>query len=136
MVNMVVVPTSKPKHDVDPRENLLSAIGDLSKVDVFNSQVLVALYIRPPKTAGGIILTDKTVDEDIFQSKIGLVVKKGTKAFVDDKGEWFVNEKLDVGDWVISRPSDGWSVTINGVPCRIIADVNIKGRTDHPDRVW
>ena len=130
------MPAMLMKHKIEPKEKLLSEIGDLSKIDIFNNLVLVALYIRPNVTDSGIILTDKTVDEDIYQSKVGLIVKKGKTAFADDSGVWFAGEKFELGDWVVSRASDGWAITINKVACRIIEDVNIKGRTDHPDKIW
>lgn len=124
------------QHETDPAVQLKKDLGDLSKVEVFNNQLLVAVYIRPQKTKTGIYLTDKTTDEDRFQSKIGLVVKKGPSAFEDSSGEWFKEVSIDEGDWVIFRPSDGWSITVNGVLCRMIDDMNIKGRVQHPDQIW
>lgn len=124
------------QHEVDPADQLKKDLGDLSKVEVFNNQLLVAVYIRPQKTKSGIILTDKTTDEDRFQSKIGLVVKKGPSAFDDSTGEWFKGVSIDESDWIIFRPSDGWSITVNGVLCRLIEDVNVKGRVKHPDQIW
>ena len=43
---------------------------------------------------------------------------------------------INEGDWIVFRPIDGWSITVNNVLCRMIDDMNIKGRVDHPDRVW
>lgn len=124
------------EHETDPAISLKKEIGDVSSVEVFNNQMLVAVYIRPSKTKSGIILTNQTTDEDRFQSKVGLVVKKGPNAFEDATGEWFKGVEINEGDWIVFRPSDGWSITVNGVLCRMIEDVNIKGRIDQPDRVW
>jgi len=124
------------EHDEDPANPLLEQAGDLSSVEVFNNQLLVAVYVRPQKTKSGIILTDKTTDEDRYQSKVGLVLKKGPSAFNDNTGEWFNGVTINEGDWIVFRPSDGWSVTVNGQLCRMIDDVNVRGRIDHPDRVW
>ena len=44
-------------HEADPKEKLLTDLGDISKVELLNTQVLVAVYIRPEKTKGGIIMT-------------------------------------------------------------------------------
>ena len=123
-------------HDTNPAEEILKEIGDISQVEVFNNQLLVAVYLRPEKTKSGIFLTEKHRDEDRFQGKVGLVLKKGMSAFEDHAGEWFKGVKIDINDWVVMRPTDGWSITVNGVLCRMIEDVNIKGRVDHPDRVW
>lgn len=124
------------EHEIDPSAVLLKELGELSAVEVFNNQMLVAVYIRPQKTKSGIILTSQTTDEDRFQSKVGLVVKKGPNAFKDDTGEWFSGIEINENDWIVFRPSDGWSITVNGVLCRMIEDVNIKARIDQPDRVW
>lgn len=124
------------EHSVDPQDAILKEIGDISQVEVFNNQLLVAVYIRPQKTKSGIYLTDKTTDEDRFQSKVGLVLKMGPMAFDDNTGQWFNGVQVNVGDWIVFRPSDGWSITVNNVLCRMIDDMNIKGRVDHPDRVW
>jgi len=124
------------EHEEDPRKKILEEIGDISNVDVFNTQVLVAVYIRPQRTKSGLYLTDKTTDEDRYQSKVGLVLKKGPSAFVDEKDQWFKNVNVDVGDWIVHRASDGWSVTVNNVLCRMLEDTSIKGKVDHPDRVW
>jgi hypothetical protein len=57
-------------------------------------------------------------------------------AFDDNTGQWFNGVTINANDWIVFRPSDGWSITINGVICRMIDDVNVRGRVDHPDRVW
>lgn len=122
-------------HDLDPKEAILQEIGDLSSVELFHNQVLLAVYIRPEKTKSGLILTDSHRDEDRYQSKVGLLVKRGPMAFEQD-GNWFQGLTFEEHDWLVFRPSDGWSITVNGVLCRIFDDVNIKGRVPHPDAVW
>lgn len=124
------------EHDVDPAKAIWSEIGDISNVEVFNNQLLVAVYIRPEKTKSGLLLPGQTRDEDKFQSKVGLVLKKGPSAFQDTSGEWFQGIDIDVNEWIIMRSSDGWSITVNGILCRMIDDMNVRGRVDHPDRVW
>lgn len=124
------------EHEVDPADSIRKEMGDISSVEVFNNQVLVAVYIRPQKTKSGIILTNQTTDEDRYQSKVGLVLKKGPQAFEDVSGQWFDGLNIEEGDWIVFRPSDGWNITVNNVLCRIIDDVNIRGRVDQPDRVW
>ena len=70
---------------MNTREELRSAVGDLSGVEVFNTQVLVAVYIRPEKTSGGIIRPDSVREEDKYQGKVGLLLKKGRTAFIDEE---------------------------------------------------
>jgi co-chaperonin GroES (HSP10) len=123
-------------HDVDPKDAILQDIGDLSQVELFHNQVLLAVYIRPEKTKSGLILTDSHRDEDRYQSKVGLLVKRGPLAFEQDGSNWFQGLTFNDHDWLVFRPSDGWSITVNGVLCRIFDDINIKGRVPHPDAVW
>jgi co-chaperonin GroES (HSP10) len=130
------MPQMAMKHEVDPKKELLASLGDVSGVDVFNNAVLVAIYVRPSRTKSGIYLTDSYTSEDRIQGKAGLVVKQGPRAFVDDRGEWFVDADINEGDWVIFRPSDGWAINVNGVACRLIDDTAIRGKVDQPDRVW
>jgi co-chaperonin GroES (HSP10) len=129
------MPHMMMSHDEDPKNKLLDELGDLSEIELFHNQVLLAVYIRPQKTKSGLYLTDKHTDEDRFQSKVGLLVKSGPQAFEQD-GNWFSGVDFKDHDWLVFRPSDGWSITVNGVLCRIFDDINIRGRVPHPDAVW
>lgn len=130
------MPYMTMEHEIDPAEAIKKELGDTTSVEVFNNQILVAVYIRPQKTKSGIILTNQTTDEDRYQSKVGLVIKKGPQAFKDSSGQWFDGLEINEEDWIVFRPSDGWSITVNNVLCRMIDDVNVKARVDQPDRVW
>ena len=123
-------------HSSDPKAGILKDIGDLSTIELFNNQVLVAVYVRPNKTKSGIYLPDATVAEDKIQGKVGLVVKKGPLAFVDASNQWFTDIEVNEGDWVIFRPSDGWGITINNLMCRILDDTAVRGKITSPDQVW
>lgn len=122
-------------HESDPKKKITDALGDLSQIELFHNQVMLAVYIRPQRTKSGLYLTDAHTDEDRFQSKVGLLVKHGPLAFEQD-GSWFNNLSFQTGDWLVFRPSDGWSITVNGVLCRIFDDINIRGRIPQPDAVW
>jgi co-chaperonin GroES (HSP10) len=123
-------------HETDPKDKLVSDLGDLSSIELFQNQVLVAVYIRPKKTKSGIYLSDKTTDEDRYQSKVGLLVKKGPQAFDPNAEEWFHGTSFQLNDWLVFRPSDGWSITVNNVLCRILSDTQVKARIQQPDQVW
>jgi hypothetical protein len=125
-------------HEKDPKQVLLDKVGPVvDRLNILNTQVLVAVYIRPEKTKGGIIWTDATRDEDQHQSKVGLILKKGPIAFVEgDEKKWFGDITFNNHDWIVFRPSDGWPVTINGVLCRMIEDVSVKMQIPHPDDVY
>lgn len=130
------MPPMTMTHDVDPKEELLSKIGDLSEFEVFLNDVVVALYVRPEKTKGGIILTDKYRDEDRFQGKVGLVVALGRRAFVDETGEFFSGGEVKLHDWVWFRPSDGFALQVNETDCRSLKDTSIRGKIPNPDFIW
>ena len=119
----------------DPREALQKAIG--KQVDeVLHNGVLVATYIRPAMTKGGILMADQTLQEDVYQGSVGLVIALGPAAFVDDRIAQFHGVKLAVGDWVLFRPADGLSMEINQVPCRLFQDTNIMMRVTRPEIYW
>lgn len=130
------MPVSKMVHDVDPAKQLLKEIGDISGFEVLYNEVLIGIYQRPEKTAGGIILTDKTRGEDQYQGKAGLVLKKGPMAFVSDESFDFKGQTLEIGEWVSIWVSDGKAIKINGVLCRMVEDRYIKLKIPAPDSVY
>jgi co-chaperonin GroES (HSP10) len=119
----------------DPRRAIQSAIGDVSKISLFSGRVLLATYIAPEKTAGGIYRPQANVKEDIWQGVVGLVIKKGATAFKDDGSTQFHGQDVSVGDWVTFRPGDAKRIQINGVECRIVEDVLIDMVIENPDVV-
>lgn len=128
----------KIQHERDPKEAIMEQVGDLSEFELFWNQVLVAIYEMPKdaKTVAGIIVPDKTRDESIFQGKAGLVVKLGPQAFVDSDDFKFDGQRVNVGDWVLVRPQEGWLTEINGNPMRIFRDTQIIARIPDPDYVF
>ena len=121
----------------DPKEVLLSSIGDLSNCPVARSQVLVATHAGEKFHAGTKILrTDKDLVEQQYQGSVGLVVKLGLGAFENARNLDFHGFKANIGDWVLTRPADGLQLYINQVPCRLFDDVNILMLVDDPQRFW
>ncbi len=121
-----------------PADDILNRLaGFQDQVRVFGSNVLVAIYVRPEKTKSGLYLTSKTRDEDLYQGKVGLIVKMGPLAFVEDHERGVVfPEKAEIGDWAIVRGSDSWQLRVNDVDCRMMSDVAIRGTTPDPDKVF
>src|SRR6266576_2723707 len=120
----------------DPSKALLDAVGDLSGFDIFHNQILVAIYVRPEKTSGGIIRPGSNVQEDEYQGKVGLVVKVGPAAFLDSDDETFQGQSVKVGDWVVFRVGDGWQLTIRDTACRILTDRTIRMRIKTPGDIF
>lgn len=123
----------------EAKEDTLERVGDLSNVrKLAGDLVLVGVYVRPNVTKSGLHLPDEIRKEDEYQSKVGLVLKKGAGAFVSDSNYDFRGFDAEVGDWVSYRTSDGWPVVINGREgvCRVVRDVDIKMVVERPDMVF
>ena len=130
------MPAALMSHAEDPAKEIRNRIGDISKIEGLHNQILVGVYVRPEKTKGGILLTSQTRDEDRYQGKAGLVLKKGPLAFVDDDNNKFHGQNDDVGDWVFYRVSDGFPLVLNGTLCRLLEEVHVKGKIPSPDVVF
>lgn len=134
----------------DPAQALKDAAGDLSDYEVFHNLVLVATYIAPNHVMKGpdgkevqFYRPDNVLAEDRFQGKAGLVLKVGPVAFQDDSNAKFGGVTIKPGDWVMYRPSDGFEFFIRdrrksneGLSCRLIEDVFIRGRTTDPSLIY
>jgi co-chaperonin GroES (HSP10) len=123
----------KPQSTLD---EIRAGVGDLSAIELFNNQILVGIWIRPEKTKGGIILTSKTQDEDRWQGKVAVVLKKGPTAFVDDGNVSFKGQDVSLGDWVVFKTSDGFPLDVNGVRCRVVEDVHLKAKVSDPATIY
>jgi co-chaperonin GroES (HSP10) len=125
--------------EIDEKKDILDRIGDLDGFEIANNELLLAIYMRPEKTAGGIILTPTNLKEDLYQAKAHLVLKIGP-------GCKFPNLDIKLGDWVVVKPSDAWSMDVIAlpnvmdrklfVPCRMAFDDQIRARLSHPAMVW
>lgn len=132
------MPVMAMQHIVDPVEELMDRIGDLSEIVVPFNKILVGIYMRPNKTAGGIMLTEQTMEEDRWQGKAGLILKKGPMAFKDDDRVQFHGVNPDIGDWIVFRPSNGMKLDIrskNG-HCILLADTQVELVIPSPDMVF
>lgn len=128
--------TTELSYAKDPKAALFAAVGDLSGYDLFHNQILIAVYVRPNVTAGGILRPDTNIKEDEYQGKVGLVVKKGPTAFIGTEGEDFYGQDVDIGDWVVFRTGDGWQLTIKDTACRILTDRTIRMRIKNPGDIF
>jgi hypothetical protein len=135
------MPALHAVHESDPAKELLKKVGSLKAFELLGNAILLAVYIRPKKARFRTLtldLPDQTRKEDEHQGKVGLVLKKGPLAFVDDEHVQFHGQDVKVGDWVVIRPADGWGLTItqNGVLCRMVTESAIRMKIPSPDAVW
>lgn len=131
---------SERSSDQNFAELVRKKIGALDDYIVMGSSVLVATYIKPRKTAGGIILTEKAVDEDRWQGKVGLVLKMGEDAFkytYTGAGAYdYTGPKPEVGSYIAFHTSDAREVGIKGVSCKLIDASLIKLIVPDPDAIY
>lgn len=131
---------NKKQVEFDPKMEILEKVGDVSGYEIAHNELLLAIYMRPEKTAGGIVLPQQNLREDLFQAKAHLVLKIGP-------GCTFKNLKIGVHDWVVVRPSDAWSLDLNMnpdmamdvqkfSPCRMVYDDQIRAKISDPRMVW
>jgi len=126
----------------DPRKALYEAVGNINDIYVLRNQVLVATYIEPEKTTGGIIKPDSALQESRFQGKGFLVLVLGPTAFKYDGAFPLEGQAPKPGDWVIARPSDGVEMFIGhagaseGISCRIFDDSCIWARVAEPSCIY
>ena len=134
---------------IDEKQAILNKLGDLSQIEIAQNEVLVAIYIRPEKSAGGILLTPNYRKEDNYQGKVGLVVKIGSACrFVrtDEKTGITYGVDIKLHDWVVTRPSDTWPLDVNAgedtfdpknfTNCRLVFDDQIRMKIPSPAMVW
>jgi hypothetical protein len=92
-------------HEKDPKEVLLEQVGDISKIEVFNMQVLVAVYIRPEKTKSGLFLSEtRTVTSQKWASssrrgrlRSSIRTENGSLASTSRKATGLCSARLTVG---------------------------------------
>lgn len=121
----------------NPKLALITEVGDLSGIKLMANRVLVAIYIAPEKTQGGIIRATQTIREDIWQGVCGLVLKRGDTAFKDEPETktFFHGQSAEVGEWVVFRPGDAKRIQINGVDCRMVEDTLVDIVIDNPEKI-
>lgn len=119
----------------DPRQAIFDTVGSLAGVEVLGDRVLIGTFIRAEKTKGGIIRPDVNIQEDVWQGKAGLVLKLGPDAFKDTP-DYHFSRSIEIGEWCVYQVGDAWSLNINGCPCRLVRDVNIRMVVADPNIVF
>lgn len=139
------------------KAKLLADLGPhLETITLQRNRCLVATYVRPNVTAGGIIIPERNQDEDRWQSTVGLLLLRGPVAFdfeevqdraaeLDRDGRTQFEARYraerefaipQLGDWVMYRASETYEVGINGVSCRYINDDCIVASITNPAIIW
>lgn len=122
---------------VDFKDAVLDALRDfIDTTVVLGSDVLVASYIKPRKTAGGIIIPEKSIEEDRYQSKVGLVLKLGEEAFKYQGQYAYAGTVPKTGNYVVYHTSDSREIGVHSFSCRVIDSSLIRMIVVDPDVVY
>ena len=97
-------------------------------------RILVLPHRGKGKTKGGVILSDKTVEESQIATNVGLAMTVGPDAYNDKdrfpNGAWCKKK-----DWVIFARYAGSRLNIEGGELRLLNDDEILGVVDDPESI-
>ena len=97
-------------------------------------RLLILPHKGKGKTKGGVILSDKTVEESQIATNVGLVLKVGPDAYNDESrfphGPW-----CKKNDWVIFARYAGSRLNIEGGELRLLNDDEILGVVADPESI-
>ena len=94
-------------------------------------RIVVLPYKGVEKTKGGLLLTDKAIEEQQLTTNVGLILNMGPDAYSDKtkfpNGPW-----CKKGDWVVFARYAGSRVKIDGGEIRILNDDEILSTVEDP----
>jgi co-chaperonin GroES (HSP10) len=122
-------------HDSFKKE-VFENLTDLEKHKPLFDKVLVATYLEPSKTKGGVILPDKNREEGRFQGKMGLILALGPTAFEYDGPYKYEGIKPQVGDWVLHYPSNTREFFLYNYSCRLVPSDLLELVSGDPSAIW
>lgn len=97
-------------------------------------RLLVLPFRAKQKTKGGVLLTDKAVEDSQLTTTVAMVLATGHDAYKDkDKfpsGSW-----CKQGDWVVFGRYAGSRLKIEGGEVRILNDDEILGTIENPEDI-
>jgi hypothetical protein len=139
----VTVPLERVIFDEEEeaKQEAYEALGDLDDIEILFNEVLLVKHIRK-KLSKRLLAHADTQLEDKWQGGVGLVLKVGPTAFVDDEHTKFNNVTVKRGDWVSWRVSDGWARGVQELyghhrfaDCILVQDAHIRLRLKYPGRL-
>ena len=121
----------KQKFD-NPKEAVKPPMKELDKLPKpVGWRILVLPFKASEKTKGGILLTDKTMEDSQLTASVAMVLAVGEDAYADKEkfpnGPW-----CEQGDWVVFGRYAGSRIRIDGGEVRLLNDDEILGTVDDP----
>jgi chaperonin GroES len=118
-----------PNKGVDPNRKELDKLPQ-----PVGWRILVLPFKAKDKTKGGVLLTDKTVEDSQLTATVALVLATGPDAYNDNEkfpnGPW-----CKQGDWVVFGRYAGSRLKIDGGEVRLLNDDEILGTVESPEDV-
>ena len=129
MSKLIVPSYLKGKIEDKKEQNKQPALDKVPKAVGWRITVLPHKGID--KTKGGLLLTDKAIEEQQLTTNVGLILNMGPDAYADKtkypNGPW-----CKEGDWVVFARYAGSRVKIDGGEIRILNDDEILSTVEDP----
>ncbi len=129
MSKLIVPSYLKGKIEDKKEQNKQPALDKVPKAVGWRITVLPHKGID--KTKGGLLLTDKAIEEQQLTTNVGLILNMGPDAYSDKtkfpNGAW-----CKKGDWVVFARYAGSRVKIDGGEIRILNDDEILSTVEDP----
>lgn len=133
-------------HRVDPKKYTMEQVEPWIKdVRIRPYDVMLAMYLREKipgdhVTLGGLFMPNGetgSLREDLFQGKVGVVMKVGHLAFTEDSDHRWQDFKPAIGDWVVINVGDTFSWDLpGGWRIRIVDENMVRAIVPVPDMAW
>ena len=134
-MNTLILPKHVAERRIKQKEKKVKKpLEEMSLSKPTGWRILVLPYKAKEKTKGGIILSDKTVNDSQIATNCGLVLDMGPDAYNDkDKfpnGPWCKKK-----DWVLFARYAGSRIYIDGGEIRVLNDDEILGTIEDPEDI-
>ena len=135
MTKTLTVPEHVMKKYNNPNEGVQAGRTELEKLPKPVGWRILVLPFKPnKKSKGGVILTDKTLEDSQLTASVALVLDTGDDAYKDKEkfpgGPW-----CKQGDWVVFGRYAGSRLKIEGGEVRLLNDDEILGTVETPEDV-
>ena len=134
-MSKLIVPSYLKGNEKKVKEEKKEEGPALDKVPQATGWRMVVLPFKGvEKTKGGLLLTDKAIEEQQLTTNVGLILNMGPDAYADKNkfpnGPW-----CKKGDWVVFARYAGSRVKIEGGEIRILNDDEVLAKLKDPEDV-
>ena len=134
-MSKLIVPSYLKGNEKKVKEEKKEEGPALDKVPQATGWRMVVLPFKGvEKTKGGLLLTDKAIEEQQLTTNVGLILNMGPDAYADKNkfpnGPW-----CKKGDWVVFARYAGSRVKIEGGEIRILNDDEVLAKLKDPKDV-